>query len=479
MKKAVFFFLPHFLFLFSCGSEKREVSFNGGEAPATFKIAPLSQRFVIDARQDTVLAGRHGAMFWLPANALVDKLGRPATRAIVMLTEINRAGQMFLLDLPTMAGEKPLSTGGMFDLRAETPEGKPLLLASGKQVTFAVTAILSSHALGQPALFGWQSGQAAGAGWGEPAPLEKGLLTLPLAGLTFGWQNECDCLSEFAPLKAGQYENTIVATKEFVERSKVISFVCRIINDCRRVRRLVAIYAENAHLPIHMADSLALDYLLNDMPKGFHPDMGHWLERFERFAGQRLGESATSGIDCDGANQPREKSISAVEANKILAYCKLKAAIAARIRDEKDYGVKQERLEGGALSGNAFLKLGQIGVLGLYNIDSFLDSLELREFSVPILAEAVLPTITDERHMVYLRSLNCLLRAEIVKKGDEMVLNCEDMPVGLDSACLLSAYYQRDTRKIFFAQKVFSIKSGTPVRLNYTLTKAGDIMGPD
>ncbi len=108
---------------------------NKFEAPALpFKSAAPTTKMVLTPGKKHFVTGAAGTIAMVEATMFVHQDGSPAIGPVEFaLTEVNTKAGLILGNLPTMAGDSLLYSGGVVHLEA-TSEGKPLKLATGKVI---------------------------------------------------------------------------------------------------------------------------------------------------------------------------------------------------------------------------------------------------------------------------------------------------------------------------------------------------------
>jgi len=91
-------------------------------------LAPDVQRFNVNPSNGAILEGKNGTLVIIPSNAFVDEYGNIIRESVLLeMVEALKVSDMIAYNLTTMSGEKPLTSGGMVHLEAES-KGKTVLI---------------------------------------------------------------------------------------------------------------------------------------------------------------------------------------------------------------------------------------------------------------------------------------------------------------------------------------------------------------
>jgi TonB family protein len=103
-------------------------------ATLNFTKPKLPQTFSFNTQKDSTFIGKEGTKITFPANALVDKNGKPITGAVeIELTEYYSNFDILKANLSTTSNGKQLETGGMINVKA-IQNGSECKLANGKSI---------------------------------------------------------------------------------------------------------------------------------------------------------------------------------------------------------------------------------------------------------------------------------------------------------------------------------------------------------
>ena len=99
-----------------------------------------AEKFVIDVSKDTVLVSKEGTGLTIPANAFVDASGQLIRRTVtIYLQEFYKLSDIISNKLTTMSNDKPLVTGGMFNIIADAG-GQQVKINPAQPLTLTIPA---------------------------------------------------------------------------------------------------------------------------------------------------------------------------------------------------------------------------------------------------------------------------------------------------------------------------------------------------
>lgn len=411
--------------------------------PANLKgtpARPASQNMIVEPKRDTLLVGEQGTIIFVPTGALITAEGEIPTGPIeVTLVETFSKKDFILAGLSATSGDELLETGRMVFLNA-TARGEQLQINPEIPLYLEIPAARMKE--GMMAFSGEWGTQ--GINWQDPVPAEKWLIPVPLKTLDFhadppsdssvartgisfsvpdpadnplvdagnqiadllaiegtgeeGYEQGdtagggCGISRDFIDLLySEEYENTLIATREFERRMRSIHWTCD--------EDLLKLYLNNLGLNLWEIDSLAADYLAAK---------GNYLHRrFRRFSAERLTRMK-AGPEAEVLQNFLSQELVNLEENRE------QAAAPEAERAEAAYQAQRRYHQAckGRLVTNAFL----ISRLGWINVDQFLDDPEA-EF-LPLVVEAMgAPEVKEVQVMMVFRDISSVFKLAQDKSG--------------------------------------------------------------
>lgn len=194
----------------------------------------LTQTFQIDALRETVIRGKNGLSFHIPALAFENQWGDPVLGSIqVEIIELMKKSDIVLANRATISGNQLLETGGAFYFGARQND-RPLRLGTPVQATVPISDQVDHPAYMQ--LFGGQN--RGGAFDWRLDPGRKSNLRMNTANQTFevsieqlGWIN-CD---HYYRLRRQQHYHLHIEPAKHLEEQEVF-LIYRTINTVAKLR---------------------------------------------------------------------------------------------------------------------------------------------------------------------------------------------------------------------------------------------------
>ncbi len=232
--------------------------------------APM-QMLSMDAGKDNVLNGKSGTTFYVPANSLLDANGKPVTGSVtVELKEHFSMADYVTSNLQTVHGDDILQTQGMIYFSAKDAAGAKLSIDKNKPIRIE---ILVKEADTDAKIFLGQREADGRMNWTNVEEPSKLLIPFPIRELAayeaygecpkdFGFLREDDPKWSqrehspefyYTPGDITQYENTLLATREFRERFRM---------HC--MPYITKVYLEHLELNLWEIDELMVDYFIAD-----------------------------------------------------------------------------------------------------------------------------------------------------------------------------------------------------------------------
>lgn len=265
------------------------------------------QAFRINPATDTILETAGGITFSISANTFLDGDGIVSGPVDLVIKEALDAASIMQSGLSTKSGDRLLETGGMFYIQA-TSGGKAL------KIKYPIyTEIPAKNVLGGMQLYKGELTPDSTIDWTSPVPLEHDLVPVDINDLNFYPPNYrftlftagYDTLNKaftdsvyysFTPSSGGndsskspcginpsnvkaiwteQFQQTIIATREFEERMHWLHYTCD--------NELLELYIKNLDKPISDIDRMVAEKLT-----------GKLKEKFLSFASRQGGKVKTN-----------------------------------------------------------------------------------------------------------------------------------------------------------------------------------------
>jgi hypothetical protein len=140
-------------------------------------------KYLLDSRQERVLATPGGLLFAVPSNAFVNEKGELYTGNVnLSIQEALDPATIIKGGLSTFADDKLLETAGMFNVIATDPTYKALKLAPGKSITARIPYQDYKRDM---KLYDGERRADASLNWVNPQPLENFLVSVDMSSLDF------------------------------------------------------------------------------------------------------------------------------------------------------------------------------------------------------------------------------------------------------------------------------------------------------
>lgn len=224
------------------------------------------QQKEIDPAVDSKMIGKKGTVIFIPANSLVDEAGNPVTSKVnVQLKENYSIANMVSSNLQTIHNGDILQTQGMIYLTATTANGKAVKIDASKPIRIE---FLVTQKIGDVKIFKGKRVKDSTINWEQPEEPSKLLVPFPIKALALAFGGgECSIIqitdlfdtavtSMTTYSKLHEYENTLVATREFCERY---------YRFCRP--ELAKFYLDHRDKNMCEIDELMVQYLIEDSTK--------------------------------------------------------------------------------------------------------------------------------------------------------------------------------------------------------------------
>jgi hypothetical protein len=232
--------------------------------------APM-QMLSMDAGKDNVLKGKSGTTLYVPANSLLDVNGKPVSGTVTLeLKEHFSMADYVASNLQTVHGEDILQTQGMIYFSAKDAAGAKLSIDKNKPIRIEIPV---KEADTDAKIFLGQRDADGRMDWTNVEEPNKLLIPYPIRALA-AYQVYGECPQDFGFLREDdprwsqpknstelyytpgditQYENTLLATREFRERFRM---------HC--MPYITNVYLEHLELNLWEIDELMVDYYIAD-----------------------------------------------------------------------------------------------------------------------------------------------------------------------------------------------------------------------
>ncbi len=235
--------------------------------------APM-QLLSMDVGKDNVLRGKSGTALYVPANSLLDANGKPVSGSVtVELKEHFSMADYVTSNLQTVHGDDILQTQGMIYFSAKDAAGAKLSIDKNKPIRIEIPV---KEADTDAKIFLGQREADGRMNWTNVEEPSKLLIPFPIRELAayeaygecpkdFGFLREDDPKWSqrehspefyYTPGDITQYENTLLATREFRERFRM---------HC--MPYITKVYLEHLELNLWEIDELMVDYFIADSIK--------------------------------------------------------------------------------------------------------------------------------------------------------------------------------------------------------------------
>ncbi|WP_224998733.1 hypothetical protein [Cesiribacter sp. SM1] len=226
-------------------------------------IAPQKQLFEINPAAPNTIVGEKGTTIIIPKNAIVDQLGNAVTGTVsIQLKENFSMADYVLSNLQTVHHESILETKGMIYLAATDRNGNSLKIANDKSIRIEIPQDeLNKNAK----IFLGNREEAGLINWDKIEEPAKTLIPYPIRFISENrFPTECsnhygittDTLTDKYYNYYGKltdYENTLLATKEFAERYHTTCW-----------NEVLEIYINNLEKNLWEIDELVIEHFIKD-----------------------------------------------------------------------------------------------------------------------------------------------------------------------------------------------------------------------
>ncbi len=276
--------------------------FNGGLEGTFEKINDAPQAFVISGLSDTVLIGQQGTIILIAENSFIDSKGNMPDKVAIELVEAFTLHEMLRNGLSTTSHDHLLESDGMLYLQATDELGQELKIAAGKEIYLDVP---SHNSVPDIQVFKGGFDNDGTLVWRNEQATDKYLSKVPIEQLEFypeGYKrtrpyysassdqesanslvivslaqdNEqvtidtafsIDVAVDYCGIGRGlvemlyqeQFQNTLLATREFETRMQYIHKSCN--------AEIFKLYLDNINLNLWEIDSMAYEMLLKENNK--------------------------------------------------------------------------------------------------------------------------------------------------------------------------------------------------------------------
>jgi hypothetical protein len=165
MNKLFFLLFSITALLSSCNNDKERI-FN--ELYSNYNLP--NQLFSIDNSVDNIFSGGSGTRIRIPKNTFVDSAGNPVTGNVeITMIEVLTPADMALTNMTTTFNNKPLQSGGMIYLNAQSGN-KDVRIGPDKSI---LVCLPTDSVLSGMSVFEGRSSDSSGIIWSDPVPLPE------------------------------------------------------------------------------------------------------------------------------------------------------------------------------------------------------------------------------------------------------------------------------------------------------------------
>lgn len=424
-------------------------------------LRPPSQRFSINSKIDTVIAGMDGTLVAIDGDTFINSKGETVAGKIdISLVEVKTPSDIIGSGLQTTAGDNILQTAGMLFIDARS-NGEPVQIRGDKPIVIRMSG---NQSLTSAKVFMGEFNKEGKINWKIKSGMETDLITLPTSLLDFNY-GAWECMYTDEQLKFLQnsnFKNTFIHTSEFEKRMHVFNYYAT----CPQMKHLddeiIEIYTSNIQNNLFQADSLVAIHLMNnyreliDTAKVFEFNDIGWVSLLYRSALQFVKERSGKPLNFEelGINsrstsqQLMDRSYSEAEATHLLNLYNIREQV-IRSRENKN---KIREIQSYVFS---------ISDLGWINVDRFLTDQNASEstFTVRINCkdslDAVAVSLIIPSYSVALNATNKLDGAYSFTRKEE---GYRKLPVGKDA--IIVAISCKDNKSYFGKQKIKIQKDG-------------------
>ncbi len=225
------------LFLFSCISQKDDVSNNENEPhkfvrnhisefkPKVFfeRLASKPQKFQIRLKSDTTIVGENGVRITIPTSSFVDKDGNIVTQDITLeIIEASSIEDYIRNDLQTISNGKLLESAGMIYIDAKV-NNESIFLEENSilQIEMPTTIYANNYTI-----FNGEHDEIGNINWVEADELYDFLIPLPMSEFHYKFYKKYSFPTKYSSIRwmdstilnDPKYENTFIATLDFESR---------------------------------------------------------------------------------------------------------------------------------------------------------------------------------------------------------------------------------------------------------------------
>lgn len=233
------------------------------------QIAPKLQEFTINPSKSNTIIGESGTFFLIPENVIVDQENNVVTSEVKIVLREHWSKRDYLLsNLQTVAEKHILESGGMIYFNAFDSKGNVLKIIKGKSIRVELP---TPEKLLNPKIYLGKRDETGIINWGDMIEPNKSMVTYPILyisqhHLPEGYATECPDYYGMVTSNVSKndayyyiqddilkYENTLLATKEFMMRYQV---------DCSP--ELVNMYISNLDKNMWEIDQMMVDFYCNN-----------------------------------------------------------------------------------------------------------------------------------------------------------------------------------------------------------------------
>lgn len=161
-------------------------------------IEPDVQRFNVNPSNGAIIEGKDGTLIIVPSNAFVDEHGDIIRESVSLeMVEALKVSDMIAYNLTTMNGEKPLTSGGMVHLEAQS-KGKTVLINPDRPIYMEIPTDNYN-----PDMKAWEGivDEQGNIDWQNPKQLNRYLTTVNFDLLDFIPEGFADAVEVGLPFK--------------------------------------------------------------------------------------------------------------------------------------------------------------------------------------------------------------------------------------------------------------------------------------
>ncbi|MGB1205541.1 MAG: hypothetical protein ACPG5B_07845 [Chitinophagales bacterium] len=339
--------------------------------PLFEKTSVESQFFELYSNKAAVLKAKKGAVLAIPEACFVDENNKVATGYIeIEVKELFGKSEMLLSNFSTVSQYDILTSEGGIYLNAKNIHGETLTIAPYKSIYVEMP---SKKRVADAWIYYGENDEQGQINWKAANRPNSRLISFPLHSLHFDKADLSDEL--YKKLHSENYENTLIATREFEERLLFIQKNKHIHGN--RIEPILDYFFKNLHKNLFEIDYLLQSYFTS-LLKVYPYQDGDYVEeikalseQFRRFYEEKLTtvlHSRPYNIDLTDENafqKLRQKGMGSQKANYFINLYQYGAAI-IKDRQEKNKVLVQKKNGGDLFSKNTFV----INKTGWINIDA-------------------------------------------------------------------------------------------------------------